>query len=67
MNIVIKSVSSKQKVVDAFEVEPARASISPYSHIYATVTFKPTAMQVLDTIPQYTTIIYNIVFVCTDL
>lgn len=73
MNIVIKSVSSKQKV-DAFEVEPTQASISPYSHIYATVTFKPSAMQVLDTIAQYITIciilslcvqIYNAIFEAT--
>lgn len=74
MNIAIKPTSWKQRVVDAFEVEPSRVSISSYSHIYATVTFKPSAMQVMYTIAQYITIhiilclcvqVYNAIFEAT--
>ena len=43
----IKSPTTKQKgVFEAFEVEPSsKIAIPSHSHIYATVTFKPSAMQ----------------------
>lgn len=45
--ISIKPLSSKLKALtDAFEVQPNKISIPPHSHIQATVTFKPPAMQV---------------------
>ena len=48
----IKSVLSKQKgIQEAFEVDPAhKVAIPPHSHIYATVTFKPGAMQTYHTV-----------------
>ena len=47
MLISVKSATVKQKGSnEAFEVEPSsRIAIPSHSHIYATVTFKPTAMQ----------------------
>ena len=48
----IKSVLSKQKgIQEAFEVDPAhKVAIPPHSHVYATVTFKPGAIQTYHTI-----------------
>ena len=33
-------------MAEGFDVEPIKASIPPHSQIYATVSFKPTSMQV---------------------
>eukprot|EP00731_Ephydatia_muelleri_P026704 Em0018g804a len=47
VNILVKS-SSVQKVkgaADIFEVEPSKVNIPSHSHVYAVVTFRPTAMQ----------------------
>ena len=48
----IKSVSTKQKgIQEAYEVEPTnKVAILPHSHIYATVTFKPGAIQTYSTV-----------------
>lgn len=48
----IKSVSTKQKgIQEAFEVEPThKVAISPHSHVYATVTFRPGAIQTYHTV-----------------
>lgn len=48
----IKSSSTKQKgIQEAFEVEPThKVAIPPHSHVYATVTFKPGAIQTYYTV-----------------
>ena len=45
--LAIMSVSSKQKgAVDAFDIEPkSKFTIPSHSHVFATVIFKPTAIQ----------------------
>lgn len=58
--VTVKSPSTKQKGTnEAFEVEPSsKVAIPSHSHIYAIVTFRPTAMQsyssVLEAIPDGT-------------
>lgn len=44
----VKPVQSKgsRQQMDIFEVEPVRAQIMNHSHVYATVTFTPSSMQV---------------------
>lgn len=44
----VKPISAKLKVVsEAFDVDPStKIGIPAHAHIYATVTFRPTAMQV---------------------
>ena len=48
----IRSTSTKQKgIQEAFEVEPThKVAILPHSHVYATVTFKPGAIQTYHTV-----------------
>jgi len=44
----VKPISAKLKAVsEAFDVDPStKIGIPAHAHIYATVTFRPTAMQV---------------------
>ena len=51
-HIGVKPVAGKgssKGTADGFDVEPTKVSIPAHSHVYATVTFKPTAMQVSNT------------------
>jgi len=51
-HIAIKPVAGKgssKGMAEGFDVEPTKVSIPAHSHIYATVTFKPTAMQASNT------------------
>lgn len=40
---------SSKGMAEGFDVEPTKVSIPSHSHIYATVTFRPTAMQASNT------------------
>ena len=52
VQVSIKSSATKQKgIQEAFEVEPThKVAIPPHSHIYATVSFKPGAIQTYYTV-----------------
>ena len=51
----VKAVQTKgtRQLQDIFEVEPVRAQVMNHSHVYATVTFTPTSMQVCLTTSRY--------------
>ena len=47
-HIAVKPAAGKgssKGTAEGFDVEPTKVSISAHSHIYATITFRPTAMQ----------------------
>ena len=45
VNMTVKTMQHKSRLGDIFEVEPSKANIPPHSHVFATVTFTPSAMQ----------------------
>lgn len=45
VNVTVKMVQHKSRLGDIFEVEPSKINIPPHSHVFATVTFTPSAMQ----------------------
>ena len=51
-HIAVKPVAGKgssKGTAEGFDVEPTKVSISAHSHVYATITFRPTTMQASDT------------------